>query len=208
MNLWVLFGDIFLLLKFYLYHIATCWTQVWIHSGLVCVLGWGNTLSVVTCSAPSHFLNQHLLIANLIIENKSQLNYTPNTNIFPQRQCIFWKCCLQSGSHFFQSSIKISRYGHFYSLLPWWGHQMETSFASLAICAGNSPVNSPHKGQWRGTLMLSLICALTNGWVNNGEAGDLRRHCAHYDVLVLTLRIPKKVVTWNWLLMNKHTMWF
>ena len=46
-------------------------------------------------------------------------------------------------------------------------------------------VNSPHKGQGRGALMLSLICAWTNGWVNNGEAGDLRRHRAHYDVTVL-----------------------
>ena len=34
--------------------------------------------------------------------------------------------------------------------------------ALLAICAGNSPVpvNSPHKGQWRGSLMFSLICVL------------------------------------------------
>ena len=27
---------------------------------------------------------------------------------------------------------------------------------------------------------------LNNGWVNNREAGDLRRHGAHYDVIVLT----------------------
>ena len=38
-----------------------------------------------------------------------------------------------------------------------------------------SPVNSPHKGKWRGALMLPLICTRINGWVNNGEAGDLRR---------------------------------
>ena len=49
-----------------------------------------------------------------------------------------------------------------------------------------SPVNSPHKGQWRGALMFSLICARINGWVNNGEAGDLRRHRAHYDVIVMS----------------------
>ena len=48
-----------------------------------------------------------------------------------------------------------------------------------------SPENSPHKGQWRGALMLSLICARINGWVNNREAGDLRRHGAHYDVTVM-----------------------
>ena len=49
-----------------------------------------------------------------------------------------------------------------------------------------SPVNSPHKGQWRGALMFSLICTRINGWVNNGEAGDLRRHRAHYDAIVMS----------------------
>ena len=48
-----------------------------------------------------------------------------------------------------------------------------------------SPVNSPHKGQWRGALMFSLICAWINSWVNNREAGDLRHHLAHYDVSVI-----------------------
>ena len=43
--------------------------------------------------------------------------------------------------------------------------------------------NSPHKGQWRGALAFSLICAGTNGWVNNLDAGDLRRHRAHYESL-------------------------
>ena len=48
-----------------------------------------------------------------------------------------------------------------------------------------SPVNSPHKGQWRGALMFTLICARINGWVNNLEAGDLRRYRLHYDVIVV-----------------------
>ena len=48
-----------------------------------------------------------------------------------------------------------------------------------------SPVNSPHKGRWRGALIFSLICAWMNGWVNNREAGDSRRHSAHYDVIVM-----------------------
>ena len=47
-----------------------------------------------------------------------------------------------------------------------------------------SPVNSPHKGQWSGALMFSLIYVWINGWVNNREAVDLRRHRAHYDVSV------------------------
>ena len=48
-----------------------------------------------------------------------------------------------------------------------------------------SPVNSPHRGQWRGALMFSLICSWINGWVNNPEAGDLIRHRAHYNVTVM-----------------------
>ena len=47
------------------------------------------------------------------------------------------------------------------------------------------PMNSPHKGQWRRALMFSLICAWINGWVNNREAGDLRRQCAQYDVTIM-----------------------
>ena len=50
-----------------------------------------------------------------------------------------------------------------------------------------SPVNSQHKGQWCRTLMFSLICARINCWVNNREAGDLRRHRAHYDVIVMVM---------------------
>ena len=49
------------------------------------------------------------------------------------------------------------------------------------------PVNSPHKGQWRGNLMFSLICAWRNAWVNHRYAGDLRRHCAHHDVTVMVV---------------------
>ena len=52
-----------------------------------------------------------------------------------------------------------------------------------------SPVNSHHKGQWRGTLMFSLICDWIDGWVNNREAGILRHHRARYDVIVMFEKI-------------------
>ena len=48
-----------------------------------------------------------------------------------------------------------------------------------------SSVNSHQKGPWRRALMLSLTCAWINGWINNREAGDLRRHRAHYDVTMM-----------------------
>ena len=70
----------------------------------------------------------------------------------------------------------------------WWGHQMETFSRYWPFVRGihRSPVNSPHKGQWRGALMLSLICAWINGWVSTRDAGDLRRHRLNYDVIVMT----------------------
>ena len=69
---------------------------------------------------------------------------------------------------------------------PWWRHQMETFSALLALCAGNSPVTGevPHKGQWRGSLMFSLIGALNNrlskqswDWWFETPSRSLLRHC-------------------------------
>ena len=87
----------------------------------------------------------------------------------------------------------------------WWRHQMETFSALLPLYVGNSPVAGefPRKGQRRGALMLSLICPLINSWVNNREAGDLKRHRAHYEVIVMmiwTCRwIHTHITTQNWL---------
>ena len=53
--------------------------------------------------------------------------------------------------------------------VSWWRHQTETFSALLALCAGNSPVTV-----W------------TNGWVSSRDAGDLRRHRAHYDGTVMS----------------------
>ena len=81
---------------------------------------------------------------------------------------------------------------------PWWRHQMESFSTLLALCAGNSlvSVNSPHKGQSRGALMFSLICSWINDWVNNREAGEMRRHPGHYDVNVMH--------HWFWVKLRPH----
>ena len=76
--------------------------------------------------------------------------------------------------------------------ISWWRHQMATFYALLTFVSGNHrlPVSSPHKGQWRGAVMFSLICAWTNSWANNKDVGDLRRHRAHYDVIVMFNQLP------------------
>ena len=74
-----------------------------------------------------------------------------------------------------------------------WRHQMETFSALLAI--HRSPANSPHKGQWRGALMLSLMWAETNSSENSRYASD-------WDAMV-------PIVTslyWDWAVAT-HSAW-
>ena len=54
-----------------------------------------------------------------------------------------------------------------------------------------SPINSAHKGQWRGALMFSLIFTWIKSSINNREAGNLRHHRAHYDAIVMNSMITE-----------------
>ena len=72
----------------------------------------------------------------------------------------------------------------------WWRHRMETFSALLALCVrGNSPVTGEFPSQRPVTR--TLICAWIDDWVNNRDAGDLRRHRAHYDVIVMICSLPR-----------------
>ena len=77
------------------------------------------------------------------------------------------------------------------TLLAWFGMMTTSKWKHLprdwSFVRGihRSPVNSTHKCRWRRALRFSLICVRINSWVNNREAGDLRRHRAHYDIIVM-----------------------
>ena len=65
---------------------------------------------------------------------------------------------------------------------------METFPALLALCAGNSPVAGEFPSQRSVTRSCFLWSApWINGWVKNREAGHLRRHRTHYDVIVMEM---------------------
>ena len=89
-------------------------------------------------------------------------------------------------NHFASMSVSIWR-------TTWRHHQIQTFPRYWPFVRGihRSPVNSPHKGQWRGALMFSLIYVWINGWVNNRESCDLRRHRTYYDV---TVTWPERVI--------------
>ena len=77
---------------------------------------------------------------------------------------------------------------HLLHLFTWWRHPMEIFSALLAICAGNSSVTGEFPWQRPVTQSFDVFfdLCLNNGWVNNRDAGDWRRHRAHYDVNVMT----------------------
>ena len=84
-------------------------------------------------------------------------------------------------------------------LYTWWRHQMETLSALLVLCAGNSPVTSEFPSQRPVTrsFHVFLDLRLNKGLSKQYEAGDLRRLCAHYDVIVMKMYIIDRV----------HSLW-
>ena len=80
----------------------------------------------------------------------------------------------------------------------WWRHQMGTFSALLALCEWNSPVTGEFPAKRPGTRSFDfflLIGTGTNAWVNNRDAGDLRRHSAHYDVtmIMFSIRLQRRI---------------
>ena len=123
------------------------------------------------------------------------MKFESNYKSFHSWNCI-WKCLLRNGGHIVQgkmnwvnkSSGRSTLELKFHLRVPHddvikWKHFPR--YWPFVRGIHRSPVNSSHKGQWRGALMFSMICAWINGWVNNGEAVDLRFHSAHYDVIVM-----------------------
>ena len=91
----------------------------------------------------------------------------------------------QGDSHTFSSEKVINM-----TFVTWWRHKMKTfpcywPFNWWASDTVNGAFPSQRGQQWRGALMASLICAWTNGWANNRNAGDLRRYRTHYDTTVM-----------------------
>ena len=108
---------------------------------------------------------------------KAKSSHRPSKNII-RLLTVFWYCCiikknLPNLPNIGNSMMKLSN-----------GNTFRVSGPLCEEFAGHRWI-PPHKGQWRGTLMISLICARIDRWVNTREAGDLRRRRSHYDVIVM-----------------------
>ena len=80
---------------------------------------------------------------------------------------------------------------------------METFSALLAFCTGNWPVTGEFPAQRPVTRSFDVLFDLRpNKWLSKQSHGDLRRHCAHHDVIVMKLPL---VYTLTFRFMTKST---
>ena len=76
-----------------------------------------------------------------------------------------------------------------------WQFQMPKSFKAWMRIWNARGMMTPSNGN----IFRVLICAWTNSWSNNGDAGDLRRYRTHYDVTLMgSLHVTLRVtVSWQ-----------
>ena len=84
---------------------------------------------------------------------------------------------------------------------------METFSALLAICAGNSLIPGEFPTQRPVTRNFDIFFDLhpNRRLSKQGEAGDLRRNRAHYDVTVMSLVVTKRYVAWRTIFVFQHS---
>ena len=151
----------------------------------------------MTCClmAPSHYQNQCRLSINKMLWHSFRVMFTYILKISVPSSV--WNLRhFKSQPHLpgdnelirTTSSYRVVPEYHTVFFKPWWRHQMETFSVLLAFCVGNSPVYRwiPRTKVSDAELwFFSMICAWTNSWPINGDYGDLRYHCAHYDGIVM-----------------------
>ena len=110
---------------------------------------------------------------------------------------MIWKTWCSFGTYFSWASSSLIRLRSYHDDVIKWKHFPRNWPFVREI--HRSPVNFPHKGQWGGALIFSLIYTWINDWVNNHEAGDLRRQHGHYDVIVMQFsHIPPQCIANSW----------
>ena len=116
-------------------------------------------------------------------------SYYPFSHIRLSCDTVKWCLNYVSAIEFYQRTKKHGkpRRVSIFLLRTWWRHQMETFFALLAICAGNSPVIGEFPAQRPVTRGFDVFfdLRLNKRISKHCEDGDLRRYRVHYDVTVM-----------------------
>ena len=119
---------------------------------LVQIIAWRH-------QAASHYLDQWWLVYWRIYASLGLNELTRHYEYHKSYKKCAWVCC----ALFVAFTLSVSS-GCVWS---WRRHQMEAFSALLALVRRihQSPVDSPHKGQWLRAFMFSLIWAWAKGWV-------------------------------------------
>ena len=141
------------------------------------------------------YINVHvLLLKKKKKKKKKKRNSHTSTNRGP---CLISLCisshnyvCGTRSSHWFsvenQTPVKLCLLWYQDHQTPWWRHQMETFSASLALCAGNSPVTGEFPAQRPVTQSFDVFFHLrlnkrlskqSQGWWFETPSRSLWRHC-------------------------------
>ena len=162
-------------------HNSPCQNVTLLHRDKAVLFAWNykrsKTASGVKLSTSCYKFKIYLAVTNYSI--KSMLVYRNSINVRCQR--FYMHCVTRIDTK--NPSLMLKLRGITHDDVIKWKHFPR--YWPFVRGIHRLPVNSQHKGQWRGDLMLTLICAWINCWANNGEAGDLRRYRAHYDVIVM-----------------------
>ena len=105
--------------------------------------------------------------------------------------------CMWKLLHLSMARSRISYVGENVPISPW-RHQIKDfpRYWPFVREIHRSPLDSPHKGQWRGALMFSLIWTnWSNSWANNRDVADLRQHRPHHDVAVVLTFCVRDTIT-------------
>ena len=113
-------------------------------------------------------------------------------------------CCISSVKTILVLKPEYFRQAKSWLMIPWLiespSHQQPRRAATMMTSSNGNifRVTGPLCGEFIGHrwiprtkagnasfVMFYLICARINGWVNSREAGDLGRHGAHHDVIVM-----------------------
>ena len=102
------------------------------------------------------------------------------TAVIPSSYYIGLCCCIRNACT--KSCIAIIK--HITSPIHFFGSTSSYKRITAVTIVNDDVIKWKHfQRYW--PSMFSGICPWTNSWANNGDAGDLRRHRAHYDVIVM-----------------------
>ena len=145
-----------------------------------CLLLFDKCTCFPPCTVATRFSLKHMIYC---FRSRLLLYDTPDSKIHGANMGPTWVLSAPDGPHVCPMKLAIR------DVINGTHHMMTTSNGNfsllLVLCEGNPPVT--HKCQWHGALTFSLIFAWTNGWTNNRDAGNWRRHRAQYGVTVMLL---------------------